>query len=71
MGAKEMQVGGNHYSKKAIQPWDIVDEWELDFYAGNVVKYIRRYRYKDGVQDLKKARHYLDYMIEQYDENAT
>lgn len=64
-----MQVGGAHYANKPIQPWDIIDAWDLDFYAGNVVKYVLRFPHKGGVEDLKKARHYLDYMIEKYDEN--
>lgn len=64
------QVGGNHYKEKGLsmQPWAIVDAWGLDFYAGNVLKYLLRYRYKDGVKDLRKARHYLDKMIEDADD---
>ena len=58
------QVGGKHYHQgNGIQPWDIIDAWELDFWEGNVVKYILRWKHKDGVQDLEKARHYLDYII--------
>jgi len=56
------QVGGNHY-KRAHQPWEIIEEWGLDYWAGNVVKYILRYKFKNGVEDLEKARHYLDYLI--------
>jgi len=56
------QVGGNHY-RKAIQPWDIIEEWELNFWAGNVLKYLLRYPYKNGVEDLEKAKHYLEYLI--------
>jgi len=64
--ARASQVGGHHYKDKAMQPWDIIDAWELNFYAGNVVKYILRYRHKDGLQDLQKARHYIDKLIEDY-----
>jgi hypothetical protein len=60
---RDTQVAGTHY-QKAIQPWDIISEWELDFWEGNVVKYILRWKDKDGVQDLKKAKHYLEYLIE-------
>jgi hypothetical protein len=60
---KDQQVGGNHY-QRAIQPWDIIIEWDLDYFEGNVLKYILRWKHKDGVQDLKKARHYLDKLIE-------
>jgi hypothetical protein len=56
------QVSGNHY-KKAIQPWDIIDEWNLNYWAGNVIKYVLRYPYKNGVEDLEKAKHYLEYLI--------
>lgn len=57
------QVGGTHY-QRAIQPWEIISVWELDYWEGNVLKYILRWRHKDGVKDLKKAKHYLEYMIE-------
>jgi hypothetical protein len=64
--ARDKQIGGSHYRKGGeIQPWDIIKAWELDFWEGNVVKYVLRWKHKDGVQDLKKARHYLDYLIEQ------
>ncbi len=61
---RDKQVGGKHYHQgNGIQPWDIIEAWELDFWEGNVVKYILRWKHKDGVQDLEKARHYLDYII--------
>jgi len=60
---RNTQVAGTHY-QKAIQPWDIISEWKLDFWEGNVVKYILRWKHKDGLQDLKKAKHYLEYLIE-------
>ena len=60
---KDQQVAGSHY-QRAIQPWDIISEWELDFWEGNVLKYLLRWKHKDGVQDLKKAKHYLEYIIE-------
>lgn len=56
------QVAGTHY-KRAIQPWEIIDEWELCYYSGNVLKYLLRYKYKNGVEDLEKAKHYLEYLI--------
>ena len=60
---KDQQVAGTHY-QRAIQPWDIISEWGLDFWEGNVLKYLLRWKHKDGVQDLKKAKHYLEYLIE-------
>ena len=68
---KNQQVGGNHYKGKPYQPWDIIDTWELNYYEGNVLKYLLRWRYKNGVEDLKKAQHYLSYLIEKEEKNAT
>jgi hypothetical protein len=60
---RRRQVGGNHYSSKRIQPWDIIDEHGLNFYEGNVIKYLIR---KKGsrLTDLEKAAHYLEKAIE-------
>jgi hypothetical protein len=59
------QVGGEHYRKFKIQPWDVIDEYDLSFYAGNALKYLLRAGHKGSkIEDLKKARHYLDKMIE-------
>lgn len=61
------QVGGNHYFN-AIQPWDIIRAWDLNYWEGNIVKYTLRHKGKGKIEDLEKARHYLDYLIEHYDE---
>ena len=53
------QVGGSHYKKKKIQPWDIIDEYNLNFYEGNVLKYLLREKV-DRIEDLSKAIHYLE-----------
>lgn len=58
------QVGGTHYGDMAIAPWEIIEKNDLDFWEGNVLKYLLRYRKKNGVEDLKKALHYLNYLIE-------
>ena len=59
------QVGGEHYRKFKIQPWDVIDEYGLSFYAGNALKYLLRAGRKGSkVEDLKKCRHYLDKLIE-------
>lgn len=58
------QVGGSHYTKLAIQPWEVIENNEMGFFDGNALKYIMRFRAKGGVQDLEKARHYLDKLIE-------
>lgn len=61
------QVGGNHYNKKAIQPIDYILANKLNFCEGNVVKYITRYKDKNGVEDLKKAKQYIDFLIKEYE----
>lgn len=62
--ANEIQVGGDHYKAKPIQPWDFIAANHLGFFEGNIVKYVTRWRDKGGINDLKKARHYLDKLIE-------
>ena len=64
MLAKDTQIGGSHYKELAIQPFDYIQSNGLGYVEGNVVKYVTRWRQKGGVEDLKKARHYLDLLIE-------
>ncbi len=61
--AKGNQVGGKHYVSHTIQPWDIIDEYKLDYYLGNSIKYILRSK-TNQVEDIKKAIHYLEYWVE-------
>lgn len=61
---KEIQVGGNHYKDLKIQPIEYIHANGLDYFEGNVVKYITRHRKKNGKQDLEKAKHYIDLLIE-------
>lgn len=63
-GADTMQVGGDHYKVHGIQPWDIIQQYDLNFFAGNIVKYILRYQFKNGLEDLQKAEHYIKKLIE-------
>jgi len=63
-GANAIQVGGDHYKTKGIQPWDYIAEAGLGYFEGNIVKYVSRWREKGGLDDLRKARHYLDKLIE-------
>lgn len=65
--ANDRQVGGDHYQGE-IQPWDAITAWGLGFLDGNAVKYLARWRKKNGLEDLKKAQHYLDKLIEQEEE---
>jgi hypothetical protein len=64
MSANDIQISGGHYKDKPIQPWDYIAANGLGYFEGNVVKYVTRHRDKDGVEDLRKARHYLDKLIE-------
>lgn len=59
----DRQVGGDHYTRLTIQPWQIIDACGLNFYEGNIIKYILR-RKGTRVDDLKKAAHYLEHLIE-------
>lgn len=59
-----IQHGGTHYKEKTVQPWDYIAANNLGYFEGNVVKYVSRWRDKGGVEDLRKARHYLDKLIE-------
>jgi len=63
------QIGGTHYTTKEIQPWDAMEAWMSHeafsgFLQGNAIKYIARWKDKGGIEDLRKARHYLDKLIE-------
>tara|TARA_R100001086_G_C11744029_1_gene233335 strand:- start:13 stop:609 length:597 start_codon:yes stop_codon:yes gene_type:complete len=60
------QVGGNHYEKKKIQPWDVTLDWKLDPWLASVVRYISRHQDKNGIEDIRKAIHYLKYVEENY-----
>lgn len=62
--ALDVQVGGDHYKDNAIQPTLYIMANNIPFVEGNVIKYVSRWRKKGGVSDLKKARHYLDMLIE-------
>ena len=58
------QVGGNHYKDMKIQPAQFINENNLPFAEGNAIKYICRHKHKGEVQDLEKAKHYIDMIIE-------
>lgn len=61
----DTQVGGDHYKNMPIQPLEYIVANDLQFCEGNVIKYVSRWRYKNGVEDLRKARHYLDMLIQE------
>ena len=63
METKTKQVGGDHYVKHSIQPWDIIDEYGLDYYEGNALKYLLR-RKENRIEDLQKLIHYVEKEID-------
>lgn len=58
------QEGGNHYKDMPIQIVEFNFANNLDYFQGNIIKYVCRYKKKNGKEDLLKARHYLDMYIE-------
>lgn len=62
--ANAIQHGGTHYKQVAIQPWDYIVANNLGFLEGNAIKYITRHKSKNGIEDLKKAIHYIEKLIE-------
>ena len=63
MSANDKQINGDHY-QGTVQTWDYILAHDLGFLEGNIVKYVTRFRKKNGVQDLEKAQHYLQKLIE-------
>lgn len=62
--ALAVQVGGSHYKDLKIQPVEYIHKNGLGFCEGNAIKYLTRWREKGGAEDLKKAKHYIDLLIE-------
>jgi hypothetical protein len=62
--ALKKQRGGDHYKKYKIQPIEFIHANDIPFMEGNVIKYICRHREKNGLEDLLKAKHYIDLIIE-------
>ena len=69
--ANDRQVAGNHYKQFTYETWDVILDWGLGYLDGNAVKYLSRWRHKNGIEDLKKARHYIDKLIETEQERAS
>lgn len=62
--ASTTQIGGNHYKNLAIQPMEYCLKNNLNYVQSNVIKYVTRYKDKNGIEDLKKAKHCIDLLIE-------
>lgn len=69
--ANEKQVGGDHYKKfGGLQPWDVITSWNLGYLDGTALKYIARWRDKGGIEDIKKAIHFLEKFLEVEEKKA-
>ena len=64
MSALDVQVGGDHYKSMAIQPITFITENNIPYCEGSAIKYLCRWRAKGGVDDLRKAKHYTDLLLE-------
>ena len=66
MGANvnQKQIGGTHYQKLDPAPWDVILKWNLGYLEGTALKYIARWRDKGGLDDIRKAVHFLEKLIE-------
>ena len=69
--ANTIQHGGQHYKALAIQPWDYITSNDIGFLEGNAIKYLTRWRQKGGLEDVRKARHYIDKLLEIETEKGT
>lgn len=65
-----IQIGGDHYLQREIQPIDYILANNLNFPEGCIVKYITRWRDKGGVSDLEKIKHYVDFLIKDYNRGS-
>lgn len=64
-GANSIQIGGDHYKRPdGIEPWDYIAANKIGYFEGCAIKYLSRWKTKGGIEDLRKARHYIDKLIE-------
>lgn len=61
---QDVQIGGNHYKELKIQPTQFIYANNIPFIEGNIIKYVVRHKSKNGIEDLKKAKHYIDLLIQ-------
>lgn len=59
----DVQVGGDHYKKFTIQPIEYIHANNIPYMEGNIIKYVTRWRDKNGIADLEKAKHYIELLI--------
>jgi hypothetical protein len=71
MSALDTQIGGTHYKKFVIEPIEFIHKNGIGFCEGNAIKYLVRWKEKGGKQDLLKARHYIDLLLELENEQVS
>ena len=64
MKSLKNQIAGDHYSRLKIQPLEYALANDLGICEHAVVKYVSRWRHKNGLEDLRKAKHYIEILIE-------
>lgn len=64
MNPLDIQVAGSHYKDCTIQPVEYIHANAIGYFEGNVIKYVTRWKKKNGIADLEKAKHYIDLLIE-------
>jgi hypothetical protein len=69
MTARDRQIGGDHYKRMDIEPWDVVDTWPLEqrigYYRGGALKYLMRMGSKDeSAEEVAKGQHYMEKLLE-------
>jgi hypothetical protein len=64
LDALNKQVAGSHYKDLPIQPVEYIYANALGYFEGNVIKYVSRWRKKNGIADLEKAKHYIELLIQ-------
>lgn len=63
--SNKRQVAGSHYYNEGrMQHWDMVVEFDLDYFQGQITRYLFRWKDKNGIEDLEKCRHYIEKYIE-------
>ena len=65
MSANDKQVGGQHYKGVKVEHWDFVRMHNIQYMEAQIIKYVMRHRYKNGKEDIEKAKHFLDKLLEQ------
>lgn len=68
--ANEYMIAGDHYKRFQYETWDVINDWGLGYFDGNAVKYLSRWRHKNGIEDLRKAAHYIEKLIELEEQRA-